>query len=156
MRERVPTSVAVGLALTIVLDTGVQVLWKSAVSAVPEAASPSSIISGTLSQPVFYVVVALFMAQFCTWMKVLSKADLSFAQPITALSFIPVGLFSTIYLHEQMGPLKVMGITLILLGTWFISQTKHNTLDERALVAPLGEPVKVLTSDEGFVNGGVE
>lgn len=127
-KKSIPTSVVVGLALTIVLDTGVQILWKSAASAVPQSAGTVDVVVGMLSQPVFYAVIAMFIAQFVIWMKVLAKADLSFAQPITALSFISVCALSSVFLHEHVGPMRLVGIGLILLGTWFISQTSHNTV----------------------------
>lgn len=126
----IPTSVVVGLALTIVFDTGVQILWKAAVSAVPESAGILEVVVGMLYQPIFYVVIAMFIAQFIIWMKVLAKADLSFAQPITALSFITVCALSSVFLREHVGPMRLVGIGLILLGTWFISQTSHNTVTE--------------------------
>lgn len=118
----------VGLALTIVLDTGVQILWKAAASAVPASAGVIEVVIGMLSQPIFYGVIAMFIAQFVIWMKVLAKADLSFAQPITALSFVSVCALSSVVLHEQVGPMRLVGIGLILLGTWFVSQTSHNTV----------------------------
>lgn len=126
--KSIPTSVVVGLALTIVLDTGVQILWKAAVSVVPESAGIFQVVVGMLYQPIFYAVIAMFIAQFIIWMKVLAKADLSFAQPITALSFISVCALSSVFLQEHVGPTRLVGIGLILLGTWFISQTSHDTV----------------------------
>jgi|AGTN01.2.fsa_nt_gi EamA-like transporter family. len=126
--KSIPTSVVVGLTLTIILDTGVQILWKAAASAVPESAGVFEVVIGMLSQPMFYTVIVMFVAQFFVWMKVLARADLSFAQPITALSFVSVCALSSVLLHEHLGPMRLIGIGLILLGTWFISQTSHNTV----------------------------
>lgn len=145
----------VGLTLTIVLDTGVQILWKTAASAVPDSAGVIEVVIGMLSQPIFYAVIAMFVAQFVIWMKVLAKADLSFAQPITALSFVSVCALSSIYLHENLGPIRLAGIGLILLGTWFISQTSHNTvagLDDSPTHGL--QPVAVMLADEDKTSSG--
>jgi drug/metabolite transporter (DMT)-like permease len=64
-------------------------------------------------------------------MIVLAKADLSFVQPITSLSFITVAVCSVFFFHERLSPLRAVGIVLILAGVRFISQTDHRT-------APLG------------------
>ena len=61
------------------------------------------------------------------WLKVLELADLSFAQPITALSYVSVCILSTLYLGESIGALKVLGISFVLAGAWFICRTDHAT-----------------------------
>jgi drug/metabolite transporter (DMT)-like permease len=58
---------------------------------------------------------------------VLSKADLSYAQPITSLSYVSVFFLSVFYLKEAADLFRITGIILVLLGVWFISQTEHVT-----------------------------
>jgi drug/metabolite transporter (DMT)-like permease len=145
----------IGLALTIILDTGVQILWKSAASVVPESATVIEVVIGMLSQPIFYGVIAMFIAQFVIWMKVLAKADLSFAQPITALSFVSVCALSSVVLHEQVGAMRLVGIGLILLGTWFISQTSHNTVSGLDDSPTHGlQPVAAMLANEDETSSG--
>jgi drug/metabolite transporter (DMT)-like permease len=126
----IPREVWFGLGLAILLDTGVQLCWKSAVLHVPESATWIETAVLTLRQPLFYVAIAMFLAQFVNWMRVLSKADLSFAQPITSLSYISVCSLSVLWLHEVVPPGRLLGMALILAGVWFVSQTEHNTLSE--------------------------
>jgi drug/metabolite transporter (DMT)-like permease len=126
-KTKVPVTVLVGLCLAIVLDTAVQLCWKIAVMHVPECSSWTTIAILIFQQPLFYAAMIMFLGQFFNWMHVLSKADLSFAQPITALGYVSVCGLSALWLHEMISPLHLLGITLILVGVYFISQTEHNT-----------------------------
>jgi drug/metabolite transporter (DMT)-like permease len=58
---------------------------------------------------------------------VLSKADLSYAQPLTSLSYVSVYCLSVIYLKEATDLIQIAGIIFVLAGVWFISQTDHVT-----------------------------
>lgn len=120
-------AVTVGLILAVVLDTVLQISWKLAVSGIPENASASVTAMRVFSGFYFYLAMLIFAAQFINWMRVLARADLSFAQPFTALSYITVLTLSSHFLHEKIGPMKVLGVTMIFLGVFFISQTPHRT-----------------------------
>jgi len=113
----------VGLGLAVALDTAVQLSWKSTVSNVSTDASPLELVRGVLQQPLFYGTIAMFLMQFFNWMRVLSKAELSFVQPITAMSYVSVSACSVWLLHEHITVLQSIGIALILVGVFFISQT---------------------------------
>jgi uncharacterized membrane protein len=127
----VPFDIRLGLALAIILDTGVQLCWKQAV--LPGASGNSSegsalfTVVSTLQQPVFWAAMLMFGAQFYNWMKVLAKADLSYAQPITALSYVSVTVLSVLFLHEQVNLFRLLGIACVLVGVWLICRTKHCT-----------------------------
>jgi drug/metabolite transporter (DMT)-like permease len=123
----IPRGVIIGLFLAVVLDTFVQISWKFAVSGFPENAAVSAMVTGLLSGFPFYMAMLGVAAQYANWMRVLARADLSFAQPITAISYITVLALSSHAFHEKVSPSKVLGITLILLGVFFISRTPHHT-----------------------------
>lgn len=116
-----------GLILAIALDTLVHVVWKLAVDGIPADASVAATVEGTLRSPFFYVAMAAFGAQFYNWMRVLGSTDLSFAQPITALSYVSVLAVSGAFLHEDITLKKLAGAALILIGVAFISRTPHAT-----------------------------
>lgn len=132
--KRVPLHICLGLSIAIILDTGVQIFWKMAVQATDKAPIITTFeqlfwsVITTFEQPLFWLVVTLFLLQLANWLKVLEHADLSYSQPITSLSYISVGVLSAALLHEQITLLQVAGITLVLVGVWFISKTDHNTL----------------------------
>lgn len=73
------------------------------------------------------LVVVIFIAQLINWLRVLEMSDLSYSQPITSLSYITVLGFSVIWLGEDLDPLKVAGIVLIIAGVWFISRGPHHS-----------------------------
>jgi len=120
-------TVWLGLALAIVLDTIAQICWKFAVGHVPETIGLWQGFVSILSEPLFHVALLLFLLQFFNWMIVLAQADLSYAQPITALSYVTVSGASMALLHEHLTPLRLVGLSMILLGVWFISRTSHRT-----------------------------
>ncbi|MEO5351696.1 MAG: EamA family transporter [Magnetococcus sp. XQGC-1] len=118
-----PTStLAIGLALAILLDTAGQLLWKWAAEALPPTPDPLSLIREAATQPLFLLVVTVFMLQLFNWLRVLDRADLSYAQPITSLSYVTVSILSALLFGETIGPLKAAGILCILFGVWIISQ----------------------------------
>jgi drug/metabolite transporter (DMT)-like permease len=120
-------TVWLGLAFAICLDTVTQLCWKSAVAGVPETLGVWASIGQVLSVPLFHLTLLLFLLQFVNWIVVLAHADLSYAQPITALSYITVSVSSVLLFRERLSLLRVAGLALILLGVWFISRTSHRT-----------------------------
>ncbi len=126
-RPQIPLKLTVGLALAIALDTAVQLIWKTAVSDVPAEASLPFTIEGFFAQPMFIVVGALMLCQLLNWLKVLEHADLSFAKPITSLSYVSVCGLSVLLLDEHIHPLQMVGIAIVIAGVWFISRTSHSS-----------------------------
>jgi drug/metabolite transporter (DMT)-like permease len=140
-KAKIPKPVIAGLFIAVILDTAIQISWKSAVLQVPDTAGIWMTVILTLQQPLFWLVLCMFVAQFLNWMKVLGHADLSYAQPITALSYVTVGFCSVFFLHEKISTAHAWGILLILAGVYFISQTEHSTKDKsQALVMPEANP----------------
>jgi drug/metabolite transporter (DMT)-like permease len=124
---KLPGAVVGGLVLAIVLDTIIQIAWKLAVSGVPGTATVTATVREALSNPFFWVAMLAFGAQLFNWVRVLARADLSFAQPFTALSYISVLAISAHSLHETIAAPKMLGVALILLGVFFISRTPFRT-----------------------------
>lgn len=124
---KLPCALIGGLVLAIVLDTIIQVTWKLAVSGVPGDASLAATVRKAVANPYFWAAMAAFGAQLFNWVRVLARADLSFAQPFTALGYITVLAISAHSLHEQISAPKVLGVALILLGVFFISRTPFRT-----------------------------
>jgi len=125
--SKIPRTVIVGIVLAIVLDTIIQIFWKLAVAGIPENASLISTALAALTSPYFYLAMLAFAAQLVNWLRVLASADLSFAQPFTALSYITVLAISAYSLHEQLSFMRLSGVCLILLGVFLISRTAHDT-----------------------------
>jgi drug/metabolite transporter (DMT)-like permease len=121
-----PYRLVFGLALTVAIDTVVQLIWKTAANTLPDTFSPAS-IEAVFHEPLFLLVVGMMVCQLFNWLGVLAEADLSFAQPFTSLSRITVCLASVYFLHEQIAPAQIAGIVMVCAGAWCISRTARNT-----------------------------
>ena len=126
-RSKLPRAVAAGIVMAVLLDTAIQILWNWAVRGIPVDASALATARGALSNPWFYAAMATFVSQLFNWTRVLARADLSFAQPLTALSYLSVLAVSSRSLHESLSAFKLIGVGFVLLGVFFISRTPHRT-----------------------------
>jgi drug/metabolite transporter (DMT)-like permease len=127
--RKIPAAVVIGLIAAVALDTVIQVAWKRAVAEVPGDASFATVARAAGTSPFFYAAMAAFTAQFFNWLRVLKRADLSFAQPFTALSYVTVLAISGRALHETISAPKITGVALIFIGVFFISRTPFRTAD---------------------------
>jgi uncharacterized membrane protein len=125
--SRIPLKLTLGLALTVLIDTVVQLAWKVGAVQLPDLAFSWSLIDFVLHQWTFYVVIGLMLCQLFNWLMILGEADLSFAQPITALSRITVCIASAVVLGEHVAVPQMIGIAMVCAGAWCICQTKRNT-----------------------------
>jgi multidrug transporter EmrE-like cation transporter len=115
-------TLAIGLVLAIVFDTAGQLLWKFTAETLPATAALGPVLDAVLRQPLILVLVGVFVCQLINWLKVLEHADLSYAQPITSLSYVSVCAISAHLFGEHIGLIKVAGILCILSGVWLVSQ----------------------------------
>jgi drug/metabolite transporter (DMT)-like permease len=125
-RKFPPKLVAVSF-LAILIDTALQLVWKSAVLSLPNDESPWLNVQAILQNPLFLFVIFLMACQYFNWLLVLRNADLSFAQPVTSLSYVSVFFLSVLLLKETADLWQMTGILFVLVGVWFISQTDHVT-----------------------------
>jgi len=113
-----------GLAVAILLDTGVQIFWKMGVIDIPDSVLPWELLGAVSERPIFLLVLALMLAQLFNWLFVLSMADLSFAKPFTSISYITVSLASFLVLGERPHPIQIVGICVIVVGVWCVSRSE--------------------------------
>ncbi len=123
---KLPGAVLAGLVLAVGLDTCIQIAWKLSVTG-GEAASVYASVVAALHRPWFYAAMLAFGAQLFNWLRVLARADLSFAQPFTALSYVTVLILSNFALHERISWHRWGGVALILAGVVCISRTPVRT-----------------------------
>jgi len=128
-----PPGLVFRLALAVILDTAVHIVWKLAVLQLPNPGSLPAVLEAASHEPLFLLVAALFVWQLVNWLRVLEGCDLSYSQPITALSLILVLVLSALYLGESVDALKVLGIGFVFAGVWFISRTDHDSSARSAI-----------------------
>ena len=78
---------------------------------------------GAIASNWMVIVSTCAMAvSFFSFMKLVSIAPMSFAVPVSAITFIPETLLAKVLLKEQVDWRRWAGVGLILAGVFFISQ----------------------------------
>ena len=73
------------------------------------------ILSGMFLEAVFFGCLMLLM----------SKTDISFLWPLTALSFVFATIAAMWFLGETVSPVRWIGVAFIMIGAAFISYSEH-------------------------------
>lgn len=76
------------------------------------------------------VGIVLLLAFFASYMNALSWADLTYVMPATSLGCVLLALVAKFALHEQISPLRWIGIALISGGVGFVAGGPALTLHE--------------------------
>ena len=82
------------------------------------------------SNPLFFLFLAglvIYLSNFFLWMYILSRVDLSVAVPLASISYILIPFAAIFFLHEFVSPLRWLGLACIILGIYFISQSKPSS-----------------------------
>ena len=124
---RLRWKLAIGLLAAVTFDTLLQLTWKSAVLETPDNLSPWATLGFVFANPLFIAMIGIMTFQFFNWLVVLGHADLSYAKPIASLSYASVPTMSAILLHEAIDIVEITGVALVMVGVWFISQTRPLT-----------------------------
>lgn len=110
--------------LTVALATYSQLVMKwqmSAVGPLPSGIGDKfvALFHAALNPWVFSALVATFMSGVC-WMVTLTKFDLSYAFPFTALNFMVMYLAGILVFGEQASTAKLIGTIAVLSGVMLI------------------------------------
>ena len=124
--EPASPAVWIGITAIVTLDSIGQILWKQAASALPDSNDPRVLIAAALGLPLAWFLLGLLLTQLVVWLGVLRRTDLSYAQPLTSLSYVGVALLSWGYLGEHWGWRASLSVLLILCGVFLVSRS-HGT-----------------------------
>ena len=75
----------------------------------------SQILLGVFFEALFFICLLVLM----------SKSDISFLWPLTALSFVFATLAAMWFLHEHVSPMRWAGVLFIMIGAALISYSQH-------------------------------
>ena len=79
--------------------------------------------AGLLSRPAPWIAmgVASYVLEAFLYTLALARLDVSVAFPLGSLCFVGVALLSRIFLGEKVGPVRLAGVALIILGSAFLA-----------------------------------
>lgn len=112
-------SICAGVAGQLVLKQGMTRLGAQSVSA---ATIVDTLMKLALS-PWVIGGLAIYVAGTFFWLMVLSRVEVSFAYPMTSMSYILIVASSWYFLGEQVSLLRILGVVTIMLGVLLISQS---------------------------------
>jgi len=96
------------------------------------------------------VGIVLLLAFFASYMNALSWADLTYVLPATSLGYVLLALVAKFALHEQVSPLRWMGIALISGGVSFVAggpALTHHHNEAKASLFPKSGKNELLNAD---------
>jgi len=111
------------------------------------------------------VGIVLLLAFFASYMNALSWADLTYVLPATSLGYVLLALVAKFALHEQVSPLRWIGIALISGGVGFVAGGPALTAQAEGLESkyPLlakdarnGAPLSDVSHDAVTISSGVQ
>ena len=82
---------------------------------VKAGATNPQILLGVFFEALFFLCLLILM----------SKSDISFLWPLTALSFVFATFAAMIFLGEKVSAVRWIGVILIMIGAGFISYSQH-------------------------------
>ncbi len=87
--------------------------------------------------------ILFLLGFFATYATALSWADLTYVLPATSVGYILLTLIAKFFLHEQVSPIRWVGIALISVGVGFVTQGPALTHDPKRSEDATPEPVSI-------------
>lgn len=72
--------------------------------------------------PFVFVGLVLYVINVFLWFDIISKADLSYVYPFLSMSYAAVVLASWLILGESLTWQRIVGVAIITVGVWIVSQ----------------------------------
>ena len=116
-----------GLAVTVIADSFGQIIWKSLASDLPDTDHIPTLMLAAAQMPNFWILAGLLLAQLFLWLAILKQVELSFAQPITSLSYVGVGILSYLMMGEIWHWRTLLSVLLILVGVSLVSSSSSQS-----------------------------
>src|SRR5882672_3280736 len=118
------------LLIGLVFEATGVVLLKKGITQVGEVKQISiaeiiRVIKSGITSPIVLLGIFFEALFFGCLLILMSKSDISFLWPLTALSFVFATLAAMIFLGESVSWIRWMGVALIMLGAAFISYSEH-------------------------------
>jgi drug/metabolite transporter (DMT)-like permease len=102
-------------------DVAGQVCFKLGIGGDAAGSGPRALLGKVFASPLIGIGVAVYALEFVLWFSALSRAQLSFAFPFAALTYVGVVLASRLVLHEHVSLRRWLGIGAIVVGVALVS-----------------------------------
>ena len=99
------------------------------------------IIKIGVTNPIVLLGVFFEALFFACLLILMSKSDITFLWPLTALSFVMTTLAALLFLGEKVSPVRWAGVILIMIGAALISYSEHSKNKPLAM-APASDKAK--------------
>src|SRR4051812_4496029 len=67
--------------------------------------------------------VVLYFSAAIAWSFLLTKLQLSFVQPILALTYVLTPILAIVLLHEHVSPMRWIGVVVIIAGVYVVARS---------------------------------
>jgi drug/metabolite transporter (DMT)-like permease len=84
------------------------------------------ILAAGATNPIVLLGVLFEALFFACLLALMSRSDITFLWPLTALSFVMTTFAALIFLGEQVSPLRWAGVVFIMIGAAMISYSEHS------------------------------
>lgn len=102
------------MLLCTVFGATAQILIKTGANGAPS--DPVQILVSMLTNPYLFIGYSCYAVSTVLMTLALRHAELSMLYPVLALTFVWVAILSVVVFQEQMGPLRLAGIFLVVAG----------------------------------------
>lgn len=110
----------------VTLNAAAQLLLKAATHATgPIAVSWAGVSDAAprvLMQAGWWGGIACYAASVVIWVLALSRAPVSVLYPLLSIGYIVNAIGAAVLLGESLPPIKIVGITVIIVGVWILTQ----------------------------------
>ncbi len=83
----------------------------------------TTVFPKVLTAPYIWAGMTCYSVSVLVWLVVLSRVEVGFAYPMVSLGYILTLIFGWWLLNENVTPLRLVGVALIILGVYLISRT---------------------------------
>lgn len=135
------------LLIGLVFESTGVVLLKKGMTELPELKTMRfqevvRVVKAGLTNPQILLGVFFEALFFICLLVLMARSDISFLWPLTGLSFVFATLAAMWFLHEQVSPLRWLGVVLIMLGAGFISYSEQQKEKPASGSVAHGEPAR--------------
>lgn len=129
------------LLIGLVFEATGVVLLKKGITQVGEmksicAAEVVRVIKSGITSPIVLLGVFFEALFFGCLLILMSKSDISFLWPLTALSFVMTTLAALMFLDERVSSVRWAGVIFIMIGAALISYSEHSKAPRPPAEAP--------------------